>query len=270
MILSETLRSRDMATTKTRTVGTCQICEREHKLLSGKVVHHGYQRPGDGEIHGDCFGVGHAPYELSCECLKAYREWLIGQLEAAHEFLGRLTKGEVTELYAKQRDEHTWKTSLVKITPATPSWAQELKARIWQTQNKIRGLEQESQRVSARIDGWKPVALKTFEEVVQAETASKAAKAALRAEKARIKAEAEAAKKARQEARQAAWAAKVAVLAAEFKALAAEENPAPEAVRKLVERAKKLDIWGAGGLNLMAEAEKLGVVNSNGYWRHGF
>lgn len=256
MIPGRGLRSRDMATTKTRTVGTCQICEREHKLLSGKVVHHGYQRPGDGEIHGDCFGVGFEPYEVSCECVKSYRMWVIGQLEATHENLERLVKDEGVKLYVQVRDNSTWKTRLEEITPADPRWAQELKTRIRGAQNKIRGFEQEIQRVTARIDGWKPVALKTFEEVVRAEAASKAEKAAVRAAK------------ARQEAHQAAWTAKVAVLVEDFRTLAASESPDPEAVRKLVKRAQGLDVWGARTLNIVAEAEKLGVVNENGYWKH--
>lgn len=41
----------------------CQVCERQQCVDSrGVMVHHGYTRPGDGWIHGDCFGVGHKPY----------------------------------------------------------------------------------------------------------------------------------------------------------------------------------------------------------------
>ena len=53
--------------TVTRYVGNCQICERDQKLtVDMKMVHHGYLRPGDGEIHGDCPCVGAEPYEVSC------------------------------------------------------------------------------------------------------------------------------------------------------------------------------------------------------------
>ena len=56
--------------TVTLHVGVCQFCEAEHKLTTDtfpslgrfgghhKVVHHAYRRPGDGEIHGGCAGVG--------------------------------------------------------------------------------------------------------------------------------------------------------------------------------------------------------------------
>lgn len=47
--------------------GTCPVCEMNVKMRKGvqRLVHHGYERPGDGYIVGDCFGVGYAPWELS-------------------------------------------------------------------------------------------------------------------------------------------------------------------------------------------------------------
>lgn len=41
----------------------CQICANLQCMdKRGGMVHHGYQRPGDGCILGDCFGVGYRPY----------------------------------------------------------------------------------------------------------------------------------------------------------------------------------------------------------------
>lgn len=66
-----------MATAKKMKIGTlghCPVCEGEFKVRAGKLVHHGYERPGDGMIHGDCFAVGYEPYERSpkgCEDYKA-------------------------------------------------------------------------------------------------------------------------------------------------------------------------------------------------------
>ena len=57
----------------TRYIGNCQICEGDQKLHVGRMVHHGYQRPGDGAIRGDCPGVGQVPYEVSCDLVKSYK-----------------------------------------------------------------------------------------------------------------------------------------------------------------------------------------------------
>jgi hypothetical protein len=68
-------------------LGTCPVCDRIQKLnlkvgLGHRhrskqkehplMVLHGYKRPGDGWIYGDCFGVGYPPYELSTEGCEAW------------------------------------------------------------------------------------------------------------------------------------------------------------------------------------------------------
>ncbi len=64
---------------KTSYVGTCQACFASQvvKATGGKKVHalvlHGYLRPGYGSIKGECWGVGHEPYELSCELTKSWK-----------------------------------------------------------------------------------------------------------------------------------------------------------------------------------------------------
>lgn len=52
--------------------GTCQACFRKQKTSDGKMVLHGYQRPGYGYIVGECWGVKYAPFELSCERTKDF------------------------------------------------------------------------------------------------------------------------------------------------------------------------------------------------------
>lgn len=42
------------------------------------MVHHGYKRPGDGQILGDCRGVGIAPLELSSQGLRVMASLLEG------------------------------------------------------------------------------------------------------------------------------------------------------------------------------------------------
>jgi hypothetical protein len=55
-----------MKTTKTESVtGTCQVCEGTFKMKHGRIVFHGYKRPGDGHAHGTCGGAHELPYEVS-------------------------------------------------------------------------------------------------------------------------------------------------------------------------------------------------------------
>ena len=58
--------------TATRLLGTCPVCEGTFKTREGRMVHHGYERPGDGMIHGDCFAVNRLAYELSCDATKEF------------------------------------------------------------------------------------------------------------------------------------------------------------------------------------------------------
>lgn len=56
--------------------GTCQACfgvqSTKNNAGALAMVHHGYRRPGVGYIIGDCAGVDHLPYELSCEQTKVW------------------------------------------------------------------------------------------------------------------------------------------------------------------------------------------------------
>jgi hypothetical protein len=55
-------------------VKTCSCCFRSIAVRGGKMVHHGYERPGNGQQTGSCWGIEYAPLEVSTKGL----EWLIG------------------------------------------------------------------------------------------------------------------------------------------------------------------------------------------------
>lgn len=80
--------------------GTCGCCWGNYKLEGGRLVLHGYQRPGWGEIHGRCIGVGLQPLETSPETAKLMRKTLDGWIAKKKEFLARVAAGEVTEVSA--------------------------------------------------------------------------------------------------------------------------------------------------------------------------
>jgi hypothetical protein len=90
---------------KTTTVGTCIVCEREiavRERALGKgmyvdgadLVHHGYRRPGDGAIRGDCFAVGMPPHELSTDAAESYRKDRVAALANERELLKELEANE--------------------------------------------------------------------------------------------------------------------------------------------------------------------------------
>lgn len=97
------------AETATRHVGNCQICEGDQKLLDSRMVHHGYRRPGDGVIHGDCPGVGEVPYEVSCDLIKSHKTGLEAMLVGFRKRLRDILEGRVTApewLQAAVREAH--------------------------------------------------------------------------------------------------------------------------------------------------------------------
>lgn len=77
--------------------GTCPVCSGNFKRTTdGGLVHHGYQRPGDGYIVGDCFAVGYQPWELSSEGLVDFvAQVLRPNLEQTKDYLERLRSGQI-------------------------------------------------------------------------------------------------------------------------------------------------------------------------------
>lgn len=83
-------------------LGTCGVCEREIAVQDGRLVHHGYKRPGTGSIHGDCFGVGYEPYERSTKACEDYAAMLRGSIPGMEKRITDLKSGAVTYI----RDVH--------------------------------------------------------------------------------------------------------------------------------------------------------------------
>ena len=82
--------------------GTCGCCfENMKREGNGRaaLVLHGYRRPGDGAVHGRCYGVGYQPFEVSVEATQDYlTDVLIPQHEKAERNLAHLKSGEVKTL----------------------------------------------------------------------------------------------------------------------------------------------------------------------------
>lgn len=68
--------------------GQCPCCFKDFIVKTGKIVFHGYERPGIGYTIGECFGVKYPPLEVS-------KEGLVAFIEQLHKF--RTTRKENLE-----------------------------------------------------------------------------------------------------------------------------------------------------------------------------
>lgn len=223
--------------TTTRFLGHCQICEQEQKLHKGVLVHHGYKRPGWGEIVGDCYGVAFLPYEMSCELLKEYLPKVVSQLEGQHDFLTKLTSGQVTHLIEMRRigfGGSRFETEEFVAGVTEPYlWARTIEHRISEVRYSIRQLEAEVSRIQRRITEWKLMPIRTIEEEQAAKRAAKVVRDAEREAKRQEKAAIEAAKKAKREALEAKRAAIIKDFADKFNAFAMNPDANRLAAREL-------------------------------------
>lgn len=133
---------------------TCPVCERKHQLHNDRMVHHGYQRPGDGSgIIGDCFGVGYLPYEVSDEGCHAFKAVLLRKQENVQEFLARLRSGQVKSLLL---NEGTIKNpKLVTVSVGDPKFQAELKSAIFEKEAEIESIKYLVSRMDELIRDWK-------------------------------------------------------------------------------------------------------------------
>lgn len=146
--------------------GTCPVCEGNFKRNSAEhydpqgMVHHGYQRPGDGAIHGDCFAVGYQPWEVSPKGAEDYlAKALRPHLEDSKAYLARLQAGEITKFF-KQVRTSGWNSpkTTVEITKESDPYEFEsmLKSAIYQAEKDVSWTKREITRFETRIANWKP------------------------------------------------------------------------------------------------------------------
>lgn len=210
------------AETVTRLLGTCAICTRSIKVRDGVMVHHGFQRPGDGYIVGDCFAVHREPYEVSCEVTKEYRALLQKQLVDQEAWLVTLEAGLVPHFIEVSHYTKMMRQFAVGVT-APYEFERVCESRIRETRFNISGLKSEISRLTKMITDWQP---RDVQKVMEEKLTVLAADKAMRAAERQAKRDATAARKAATKAKQEALAAKRAAIKKEFRdqliAMAAE------------------------------------------------
>lgn len=169
---------------KTRFIGKCGVCEGDFKLHEDKLVHHGFKRPGDGMIHGDCFAVQQAPYELSSKPSQLYKTYLASVRVQPAERLAKLQSGTVESLLVeKHLNGYNQPPTLVAVKKAEKPYDFEraLSSAIFECEAKIRHLDREIERMDKLIEGWVLKPVRTIEEEEAKITADKDARKAAKA-----------------------------------------------------------------------------------------
>lgn len=192
--------------TKTRLIGWCPICERDIKLAAGnRLVHHGYRRPGDGSIHGDCYAVENLPYELSTDVCERWRSGQVQMRENLTAYLGRLERHEVTWFSEPHQNYRTGRVEYFYYVAGVTDlymFERHLESYIQGVKYQITSCDREIARMDALIAGWALKPVRTVEELVEKERQAKAERKAERDAKKAAKDAKAAALKAKQAARE--------------------------------------------------------------------
>lgn len=182
---------------KTSYVGQCQACFQKQviKATGGSTKHtlvlHGYSRPGFGYIHGQCSGVNHEPYELSCEYTKEWKSQCENYLVTRREYLKQLKANKVDKLniylldYSQQvgwgeKRKGTWTEigrDFVGADRRNGDWDSHYRAELRDVAKDVESTAETIVFLTGRIEAWKfaPELLRDHATVEREEREAKAA-----------------------------------------------------------------------------------------------
>ena len=148
--------------------GTCGVCGQNVKMAAGgartELVHHGFQRPGDGAILGDCFGVGYAPYELSPAACEAFlRASILPTLADAEATLAKFRAGTIVSI--QPLPPYLGAPWPKKICAGDIGWEGRVNSEMARLEREIAALTRDKVAFEAKIAGWQ---LRELPEVVMA------------------------------------------------------------------------------------------------------
>lgn len=127
--------------------GTCGVCWGNYKLSGGRLVLHGYERPGWGHVKGSCDGVGYQPLETSAEGAKMWLGKLEVQLKKHRSIKDKIDSNQVTEILTGKGDR--W----VKV--GEPNFPMLYDRLVKDTESSIKSYEKEIEIYKKIIAGWK-------------------------------------------------------------------------------------------------------------------
>ena len=127
--------------------GTCPACWGNYKLEGGKLVMHGYRRPGYGFIQGRCFAVGYGPVETSDVGLVDFKAELEDSLELTKQELGAAISGDVKQIAGRRGEV---------ITRGQPAFDRLLEDLIRNLKRQVELIGGEVENYDKLIAAWKP------------------------------------------------------------------------------------------------------------------
>lgn len=142
--------------------GTCPVCEGNFKLDSGgKIGHHGFTRPGDGWLHGSCFGVKYRPFELDAVGAIDYGVALGKHLVGKQAYLARLVSGEIKSFTKEVSQGYSKPKLAVEVTIESDKYEFEsiTKQRIFSTEQDIKMITKDIAYFQNKVANWKLDAL---------------------------------------------------------------------------------------------------------------
>lgn len=211
-----------------RHLGFCPVCQRDIKIRGNRLVHHGYERPGEGYIVGDCFAVDMPPHELSSETAVAYQRSVVTpavqKAEREVETLKLDPEWMLFERWEPKAQGASGRSGYVtvQLTRSEVSaydWNQKLTGLRYKAQRYLDDMLTEQRRVQTLIDTWQPQPLREVEEEERREEQSRAERKAIVDAKRAAEAAKKAAYSAAAEARDAKRHALLQAFDAEFDAL---------------------------------------------------
>lgn len=164
-----------LADSPERPAGTCAICQAVFVVRRGRLVLHGYQRPGDGFLRGDCFGAGRPPFELAPDALVEFRPHLSAYLTGRAARLAQLRAGEVHEIAVPVRARGGSREPgshfivrrgdapnyMPSRGPTHAGFEALLRAAIADAERDVRWATEDLERIDRMIAEWEPRPLRT-------------------------------------------------------------------------------------------------------------
>lgn len=152
-----------------RNARTCQICGRPIHAASGRIAHHGYQRPGHGWQTPSCEGALELPFESSREALGRHIEGQRGRLAMLQASAAGLEAGNpdvcVVQIKRDAAGRKIWddvaarhETELVTLTADHPKYPEAKAARVAEVAADIRMTAEYIAFQVGRFENWQPAA----------------------------------------------------------------------------------------------------------------
>lgn len=147
---------------------TCQICSRPIHAATGKIAHHGYERPGGGYQTASCYGAQHLPFEVSRDVLGLFIDnVLVPRIASTTEHLQKIEDGKVSKIkiLEDKKDDRgrtvykSWgktEKEWVEYERGHPRFERLLEIEKANTETSLKHLIEDRKHQQKRYDTWKP------------------------------------------------------------------------------------------------------------------